>query len=39
MDSDSEHETLRSARDQWKRSTTALERVHQTIEQTTPPDD
>ncbi|ELZ44913.1 hypothetical protein C464_12915 [Halorubrum coriense DSM 10284] len=33
----SDHETLDSARDQWKRSTTALERVHQTIEQTTAP--
>ena len=35
MASDSDHDTLSSARDQWKRSTTALERVHQTIEQTT----
>lgn len=37
MDSDSDQETLSTARDQWKRSTTALERVHQTIEQTTSP--
>ncbi|WP_050033762.1 winged helix-turn-helix domain-containing protein [Halorubrum halophilum] len=37
MGSDSDPETLSSARDGWKRSTTALERVHQTIEQTTSP--
>lgn len=37
MDSGSAQETLSNARKQWKSSTTALERVHQTIEQTTSP--
>lgn len=37
MSSDSDHETLTAARERWTSSTTALERVQQTVEQTTSP--